>query len=196
MAARGRTTLTVQLFVMHPIRKGLEVGASIYIQLAAELAVDLKARLLRCADIKQCFRDGKELLSWLSHPRSQQELDELDASVLSHIVQAEMRPQLKLKFASHVGRPGRGRPTETKFLAVLALEAKLARPEVKWKQITGFVCQCGKLEHNDCCVENLEAQVRRLRALLRRTGLARLIIANAKPPLLKRNLQELIGEGR
>jgi hypothetical protein len=193
MAARRRTTLAAELFALHPIRRGLEAGAFAYLKAALQLAVDPQSQALRRTDIKQYFQYGKELLSWLSRPGTAQESDEIAASVLRRIVQTDLPAQLMLQAASLVGRRRRGRPTESKFLAVLALEAKLARPEVKWKQIVGFVCQCGRLQHDEYCVENLEVQVRRLRSLLRRTGLARLIVANAKLPLLKRNLQNLVG---
>ncbi len=195
MAARRRTTLAVQFFDLHPIRRGLKAGAFVYLQDAVRLAVDPQSRALRRADIKQCFHRGSELLRWLRPSlRSKQESDELSASVLGHISQSDLPPELKLKFASLVGRRPRGRPQESKSLAVTALEAKLARPEATWMQIAALLCPCPK--HNEYCGKNLEAQVKRLRSLLRKTGLVPLIVASAKPLLLKRNLQELLGEER
>lgn len=197
MAAYKRSTRAVQLFAMHPIRRGLKAGAFAYLQIALQLAVDPQSRAVRRADIKQYFRWGKELLRWLNPPlRSRQESDEIAASVLGHIVQSELSPELKVKFASLVGRRPRGRPQESKSLAVTALEVKLARPEAKWEQITALLCPCSKPKHDEYCVKNMEAQVKRLRSLLRGTGLVPLIVAKAKPLVLKRNLQELVGEGR
>src|SRR5881396_487621 len=98
MGARRRTTLAVQLFALHPIRRGLEAGALAYLQVAMQLADDPQSRALRGGDIKQCFRRGRELLRWLTPPqRSEQESIEISASVLGHIVQSDLPSELKLK---------------------------------------------------------------------------------------------------
>lgn len=194
MSARKRTTLAARLFDLHPIYGGIEAGALAKVHVAMDMAMDPREREAHKTMIQRMFRDGRELFDWIHHPLEERERSEVTLRALRTVIDhSNLSPRQKLEYLrTAVGRP-RGRPSELKLLAVYALEAKLARPEATWDQITRLLCPCKKQRHDSYCSDNLQSEVRRLKSLLRRMDLARLIVAHVKHSALRQNLQEMLG---
>jgi hypothetical protein len=186
--------LASRLFNLHPIYRGIEAATYSRLKLALHLAADPQTRDARIENIRRCFREGGELLRWLLSPRSETARDEIVSGMIKQVLASTLPAGKQVEAARIALKRPRGRPQETRKLAVYALEAKLARPEATWEQITAPACRCTKPKHDSYCAENLESQVRRLKSLLRRTGVASEIIARAKHPTLRRNLQTMLGQ--
>jgi hypothetical protein len=194
MSARKRTTSAARLFDLHPIYGGIEAGAFARVRIAMDMVMDPRKREAQKATIQGMFRDGRELFGWIHRRLEERERSEVTLRALSTMIDhSNLSPEQKFKYLRAAVRRPRGRPSELKLLAVYALETKLARPEANWDQITKRLCPCPKQSHDCCCSNNLQSEVRRLKSLLRRTGLVRLIIAHAKHSALKQNLQEMLG---
>jgi hypothetical protein len=194
MNARKRKPLAVRLFDEHPIYRGIEAGAYAHFEAAMRLSLNSKNLEHQRVTIQRMFRDGRELLSWLRRPLGRPARSEVVLSTITKIIsQATLPPEQKEECVRLAMKRLRGRPAESKYLAVSALEAKLARPDLTWEQITSRVCPCTKLSHDSCCTENLERQVGRLKALVRRTDILPFILASTKSVTLRRNLRDTLG---
>jgi hypothetical protein len=64
-----------------------------------------------------------------------------------------------------------GRPLGRRWLAIRGLELRFLNPSLSWRDITKRVCDCGKLLHDDCCIQCLKSAVSELRNLLRKYDL-------------------------
>jgi hypothetical protein len=194
MNARKRKPLAARLFGEHPIRRGIEAGAYAHLETARRLSLNPQERERQIATIRRMFRDGRELLGWVLPPLSERGRSEVVLGVVKKMISlAPLPPEQKVEGLRLATKRPRGRPADSKYLAVYALEAKLARPESKWGEIAAFMCPCTKPIHDSCCTENLERQVGRLRALLRRTKIAPIILAATRNHTLRRNLRRMLG---
>ena len=194
MNARRRKSLAARLFDQHPIHRGIEAGAFARLEAARRLCLNSQERKRKSATVQRMLREGRELLSWLQPPLSERERSEVVLSTIMKVISREtLVPEQKTEILRLATKRPRGRPADSKYLAVCALETKLARPEATWEQITVQVCKCTKPRHDTCCTENLERQAGRLKALLRRTEILPLIFATTKSVALKRNLRDMLG---
>src|SRR5216683_2491839 len=193
MHARKRTTLAVRLFDLHPIYRGIEAGAFAHFQVALSMALDPQTRETQRATIQRMFHDCSELLGWIRRPLGDRERNEVVLSLIEKVLSnLTMSPEQKVTFIELSTKRPRGRPSDSKHLAVYALEVKAVRPVTKWEKVTELLCPCTKPGHDSCCVENLKSQVKRLRLLLCNTGLVPLIVATAVHRTLKLKLQALL----
>ena len=197
MTARKRKTLAVRLFDEHRFcAAAIEAAAFARLEAARRLSLNSQDREHQRAAIQRMFREGRKLLGWLSQPSDMDRRDRALVRVLSLIL---TQPKLTAKFKADCIRTAprrpRGRPPERKLRAVYALETKLARPEATWEEITACSCPCTKRDgHDECCIENLESEVKRLKSVLRALDLIPSILADATHTLLKRNLQEMFSQ--
>jgi hypothetical protein len=66
------------------------------------------------------------------------------------------------------GEHPKGRPVARRHVAAKALEAKLANPRLKRRELAQQFCPCGNGRHTQTCAERLRRDVKRLKALIRR----------------------------
>jgi hypothetical protein len=139
------------------------------------------------------LREGRELLGWLRGPLSDRQRDESVLRIVQQLIsRTGLSPEQKIEGLRVVLKRPRGRPADSRYLAVIALEAKVARPEATWAQITRLVCHCAKPSHDSYCTDNVERQVVRVKGLIRETGVMPLILATTKSATLRRNLRKML----
>jgi hypothetical protein len=177
---------------MHPLYRGIQAGSLAHTQVAVRMALDSQTREAQKETIRQMFRDGSKLLSWVLPPIGEGERNESILWAVNSLLQSTLPREKKIECLQHGAKRPRGRPSDSRLWAVYALEVKAVRPETKWEKVTELLCPCTKPGHDSCCVENLKSQVKRLRSLLRNTGLVPLIVAAAGHRTLKLNLQALL----
>ena len=194
MAARKRKSSAARGFDAHPVRLGVEAGAYACFQAALELMHSSQGAERDNSTIRKLFRDGRDLFRWLSPPFTDLQRKESVLSTARKLLSHEsLSVELKMKGLQTITKSPRGRPADSKHSVIFALEAKLAFPEMGWKQITPKFCPCTKREHDSCCVDNLESQIARLKTLIRRTGILPLISRAARGAAFKRNLHDMFG---
>jgi hypothetical protein len=65
------------------------------------------------------------------------------------------------------GEHPKGRPVVRRHVAAKALEAKLANPRLKRRELAQKFCPCGKKNHTEECAERLRRDMQRLNVLIR-----------------------------
>jgi hypothetical protein len=194
VSARKSKPPAARLFDEHPIRRGIEAGAFAYLQAAFRLAINSQDREHQSTKIQRMLRDGWELLGWVTPPLRRHARSQVDLRMIEKMIShTALPPEQKIQGIRLVTKRPLGRPAESKYLAVCALEAKVARPEATWEQITACVCPCTKPTHNSYCTDNLEKQVGRLKKVLHRTKVISFVFASAKNRTLKHNLLAVFG---
>jgi hypothetical protein len=76
-------------------------------------------------------------------------------------------PEVAGKAFYAAGEHPQGRPVLRRHVAAPALEAKLANPRLKRRELAERFCPCGKAPHTAVCAERLRRDMQRLNALVR-----------------------------
>jgi hypothetical protein len=114
----------------------------------------------------------KELLHWLDMPDTkgprQPRLTYREA--VHRALKTNTLDECKAALRESLPKPA-GRPATKRIPAIKAFVFRRFAPKVHWSQIVSRVCTCGNATHGESCIASLQAEVRQLRAVLKKYGM-------------------------